>query len=96
MEFNMELDTRSGAILRRVIYPIQFEADPVNGIDRVIRLVVMRSPEEIPPGDYLQAIHAGLASEDKLSELIPQSHSETVIRAFLAALRTRLESELSK
>jgi hypothetical protein len=43
--------------------------------------------------DVLAAIDAGLASHAKLSELIPQSHSEAVIRGFLSALRMRLEIE---
>jgi hypothetical protein len=76
-----------------LIYPIQFEADPLNGIDRVIAQVVFAGHSRLLLPDVIAAIDAGLASDAKLSELIPQSHSEVAIRGFLSALRTRLEIE---
>lgn len=81
------------AILRMLIYPIQFESDPLNGIDRVVDQVVFADHSRLPLPDVIAAIDAGLASDAKLSELIPQSHSEVVIRGFLSALRMRLETE---
>ena len=88
-----DFDLHRAAILRMLIYPVQFEANPSNGIDRVIAQVVFADHLKLSLPDVLAAIDAGLASHTKLSELIPQSHSEAVIRGFLSALRTRLEIE---
>ena len=88
-DFNLQ----RAAILRMLIYPVQFEANPSDGIDHVIAQVVFADHLKLSLPDVLAAIDAGLASHSKLSELIPQSHSEAVIRAFLSALRTRLEIE---
>ncbi len=82
------------AILRRLIYPVQFESDPSNGIDRVAGQV-FADRARLPLQEVIAAIDAGLASGATLSELIPQSHSESVIRSFLAAMRVRLQAELS-
>jgi hypothetical protein len=87
------LDLRGAGILRMLIYPIQFEADPLNGIDRVLAQVVFADHSRLPLPDVVAAIDAGLTSSARLSELIPQSHSEVVIRRFLSALRMRLEAE---
>jgi hypothetical protein len=43
--------------------------------------------------DVIAAIDSGLAGDAILSKLIPQSHSEAVIRGFLSALRMRLAVE---
>jgi hypothetical protein len=89
----MELDLKSASILRALIYPIQFDPQPVEGIDRVLKMVVFADHLKLQVPDVIAAIDAGLASNVSLSELIPQGHSEAVIRSFLAAVRTRLESE---
>ena len=89
----MELDLKSASILRALIYPIQFDSKPVEGIDRVLRMVVFADHLKLPVSDVIAAIDAGLTSNVTLSELIPQGHSEAVIRSYLAAVRTRLESE---
>jgi len=88
-DFNLQ----RAAILRMLIYPVQFEANPSDGIDHVIAQVVFADHLKLTLPDVLAAIDAGLASHSKLSELIPQSHSEAVIRGFLSALRTRLQIE---
>lgn len=89
----IDFDLRRAAILRMLIYPIQFEVDPLSGIDRVVAQVVFADHSRLSLPDVITAIDAGLASSAKLSELIPQSHSEVVIRGFLSALRARLETE---
>jgi hypothetical protein len=77
-----------------LIYPIQFDQKPENGIDRVLRMVVFADHLKLQVPDVIAAIDAGLASDAALSELIPQGHPESVIRGYLAAVRARLESEL--
>ena len=89
----MNFDLQAAAILRMLIYPIQFEADPLNGMNRVMAQVVFAEHTKVPLADFIAAIDAGLASDAKLSELIPQSHSEAAIRGFLSALCTRLEAD---
>ena len=95
MSADSDFDQQGAAILRMLIYPIQFELEPVNGIDHVVAQVLAEH-RRIPLHDVIAAIDAGLASDDKLAELLPQSHSEMVIRRFLSALRTRLEAEAGK
>jgi hypothetical protein len=89
----IEFDARRAGMLRMLIYPIQFDPDPVMGIDRVLKMVVFADHTKLQVPEVIVAIEAGLASSASLSELIPQSHSEAVIRGFLSALRTRLEDE---
>ena len=89
----MELGMRNAQILRGLIYPIQFDPEPIQGIECVLEMVVFAEHLKLHVSDVIAAIDAGLTSESTLSELIPQRHSEEVIRGFLAALRVRLESE---
>jgi hypothetical protein len=92
MSAAIDFDPRAAAILRMLIYPIQFDADPLNGIDHVVTQVVLAEHLKLSLPEFIAAIDAGLASHASLSELIPQSHAEPVIRAFLSAMRMRLES----
>ncbi len=95
MSADRDFDQQRAAALRMLIYPIQFESEPFNGIDRVVAQVFAEHCR-IPLNDVIVAIGAGLASDAKLAELLPQSHSEVVIRRFLSAFRTRLEAETEK
>jgi hypothetical protein len=87
-----ELPVNSAAILRMLIYPIQFDPEPAMGIGRVLKMVVFADHLKLKVPDVIAAIDAGLASDAKLSELIPQGHSEPVIRGYLAAVHAHLES----
>jgi hypothetical protein len=89
----IDLDPRAAATLRMLIYPIQFEEDPLKGIDHVVTQVVFAEHLKLSLPEVIAAIDAGLASHASLSELIPQPHSEPVIRGFLRAMRLRLEIE---
>jgi hypothetical protein len=93
MSEEIDFDIRAAAILRMLIYPIQFDPDPSNGIDRVFTHVVLAEHLKLSRPEVIAAIDAGLASHTRLSELIPQSHSELVIRGFLTEVRARLETE---
>jgi hypothetical protein len=89
----IDFDPQAAAILRMLIYPIQFDADPLKGIDRVVSQVVFAEHLKLTLPQVIAAIDAGLVSRASLSELIPQRHSESVIRGFLSAMRMRLEIE---
>jgi hypothetical protein len=88
------LAARDG-MLRVLLYPIIFEANPLDAAGRVIAHIIPRNGVSTVPGDYLSAIEAGLASSDALSELLPQPHAESVIRAYLAEVGRRLRERRS-
>jgi hypothetical protein len=79
-------------LVRGLIYPIQFEQNPANGVERVLDLIVRAGAMNARPEEYLAAVQAALRSDESLSELIPQDHSEPVIRAYLAEIQKRLDS----
>jgi predicted RNase H-like nuclease len=91
----MELEVRHAQILRALIYPIQFDSEPASAssIERVLKFSVFADHLKFTVADVIAAIDAGLASDDKLADLLPQNHPEAMIRNFLAAVRTRLEAE---
>jgi hypothetical protein len=79
----MDSSLKYAGLIRGLIYPVQFENDPRNGIDRVLDLVVNEGAMDATPMEYLAAIREALASNEALGELIPQDHSEDVIRRYL-------------
>jgi hypothetical protein len=91
MDDAKELDVSRMGILRMLIYPIQFDPKPTEGVDRVLKMVVFANHLNLPVSDVVAAIDAGLASNARLCELIPQEHTEAAIRDYLAAVRTRLD-----
>lgn len=62
-----------------LLFPVQFDSDPMKGIDRVLGREVFAG---LRPTDVIASIDAGLASDAKLSELIPINRSEEVIRSY--------------
>ena len=70
---------------------MQFQKDPHDGIDGVLRLVVERRALDASPTDYLAAIREALASDEALDEFIPQDHSDSVIRQYLLELGIAIE-----
>src|SRR5687768_9637601 len=82
---------KNAALVRGLIYPVQFERNPPNGIARVLDLVVNDSAMDATPKEFLAAVREALASDEVLSKLIPQDHSEDVIRLYLTALAEAIE-----
>ena len=74
-----------------LIYPVQFQKDPLDGIDGVLRLVVERRALNASPPEYLAAIREVLASDEALDEFIPQEHSDSVIRRYFFELGIAIE-----
>lgn len=92
----MTLATRSKALLRALIYPVQFEADPRNAIDRVMERVVEPGCLDGTPAEYARSIRQGLATTERLAELVPQKHDEASIRGYLDELVRRIERDLRR
>ena len=78
------------AALRAVLYPILFEKEPVDGIDRVIVQVVDRRALGLTREEYRDAIRTALASEEDLSQLLPDAPADGRTRGFLRLLLARL------
>ena len=77
-------------VIRTVIYCIQFEDDPtqVQAVDHALRIAVDKS--DLGRDEYRYAIVSALASNELVSELILQDHSEETLRRFLELLLARL------
>lgn len=92
----MSLDIRHAGLVRGVLYSVQFEADPVDGIDQVLDRVLDGSLLDAAPSEHLAAIRAALASDEELADLLPQEyHDEETIRRYLAELARRIEARLA-
>jgi hypothetical protein len=78
--------------IRALIYPIQFENDALDGVERVIASVVHKKALGTDERGYRESIDYALTSNVRLSELIPQHHSEDVIRKFLSCIREKLDN----
>ena len=86
----MNLSVSAKTRIRGLIYPVQFDADPHSGIDRVIEQVILRGALSSSPDEFIAAIDEALRSDTVLADLIPQTHAESTIRSYLLALRERL------
>ena len=78
-------------LIRRLIYYVQFDPDPLQGVDRVISQISKVRNDQPNRRDYNTAINEALASEEQLSKLIPQDHSEEVIRNYLKQVAIHLK-----
>jgi uncharacterized RDD family membrane protein YckC len=76
--------------LRMLIYPVQFDPNPSESVERAFTIISRDAPQFIPD-KFIRAIDLGLQSNVTLSELIPQDHPEAVIREYLTAMRARLK-----
>jgi hypothetical protein len=86
------IDNQTKARILALLYPVQFEEQPVQGIDRVIRMVVNREALQSSETDYVKAITSALDSTDTLSTILPSRHDEETVRNYLRALKEKLQS----
>jgi hypothetical protein len=77
-------------LLRVLIYPIQFAVRPLDDVERVISDIIPNNGVSTCSQDYISAVEWALEKGDELSKLIPQPHSEKVIRTYLAEVQRRL------
>lgn len=78
-----------------LIYPIQFEADPIQATDRILELV-RTGALGASSALYLASVRMALSSHICLASLIPQDHPEAAIRRFLAELEPRLAATVDE
>jgi hypothetical protein len=88
-------DQRQQGLIRALLYPILFQENPLEAVDRVLKTVVDRQALGATPAEYLEAVRNALASESLLGEILPQPHSEKTLREFLAKVANRLETNKS-
>jgi hypothetical protein len=85
------LDKRTKALLRAVLYPVQFERHPEAGIGRVLNQVIARQASQAGPDEYANAIRLALESRnEELSAIVPESHNEETVRSYLRQLSDKL------
>jgi hypothetical protein len=87
----MSLSVRSAGLIRALMYPVQFDENPLEAVDRVIGTVIRARFLDASPEEYRAGIREALTSADRLSDLIPQDHSDQVIRRYLAEVARRIE-----
>jgi hypothetical protein len=77
--------------IKMLIYPIQFEKDPLDGLERVFKTVLAPQSMKLPLSDYAETIKVALESSEDLSSLIAKNHSEESIRRYLGKLLERIQ-----
>ena len=77
-------------LISALLYPVQFEQDYIEGLDRVLTMVVKGRALDASPAQYLEAVRTALKSPVRLAELIPQRQSEEQVRRYLTEARRRL------
>jgi hypothetical protein len=85
------LSSSHKALIRALIYPIQFSKTPGDEVERVARDVLPHAGAKASPQEYATAINAALSSPEHLSKLLPQPHSEETVREYLAKLEACFE-----
>lgn len=86
----MALSEMSAARIRALVQPVLSDPDPLGGVDKVVDEVALNSVLDSTPYDFLAAIDDALRGDTQLSAVIPKSHSDQVLRNFLATLEQRL------
>lgn len=87
-------DNAKGCICA-LLYPVIFERDPIERIDRVLDVVVRARALHASPEEYRVAIDAALGSDEDLATMLPQPHSDAAVRRYLEALRSRLSDNFA-
>jgi hypothetical protein len=92
----VRLSTRSEGLIRGLLYPVQFDQNPQDGLERTLTTVVEPGRLDASPEQFLAAIKEALASGDRLSEIIPETHTENTIREYLTALAECIEAKFDQ
>jgi hypothetical protein len=82
------------SMLLALIDRVQFETDPAAAVDRVLDGVVFRRAMGLRPEDYLEAIREALRGKRDLSEVLPGTHSDQMLRKYFIELERKLVERL--
>ena len=77
------------------MYPVQFELDPTESVDRVLRVVIVEKSLGADAGEYASAIKSALDSHEHLADLLSASQEESVVRKYLQQVQQKLAHEES-
>ncbi len=90
----MESSDEWHSLIRALLYPIIFEAQPRKSVDRVVRDIIDREALGMTKPHYQVAIQHALVSSEELCQLIPlaMNQSEATIRDYLEGIAEQLES----
>ena len=81
--------------VRILVYPIMFSDNPLDLVECVLDSLIDESTVQRDWKQHLTSLRAALESDSSLSELLPQDHSEEVIRAYLSKAVESLAARLS-
>ena len=87
----MAFTPKDAGVIRSLIYPVQFESSPLSAVDRVLSRVIGAGQDRLSASACIESITGALESDDELSKLIPQDHSEETIRSYLKEILSRLK-----
>ncbi len=88
-----EVDERTRALVRALLYPTIFEADLNETVVARVAEGVRGGRAFAAPRDELEAAaRTALASGADLADWVAPQHSDTAVRAYLAALLLALQS----
>ena len=82
-------------LIRALLYPIIFEAQPHRSVDRVVHDIVDQEALGMTKPQYQAAIQQALKSSEELCQLLPlaMNQSEATIRDYLEGIAERLKSK---
>jgi len=78
--------------MRAMIYIVEREQNPLDGVDRVLADVVHARALDGTPNEFREALDTALASNVALARLGPEYHPEPIVRRFLSEVRRRLSN----
>ncbi|MGH3663293.1 MAG: hypothetical protein ACRDTQ_15745, partial [Micromonosporaceae bacterium] len=79
-----------------LVQAVQFDPQPIDGLDRLMELIIATDAFPGSPEQNLASIGTALASAERLADLVPQQpHTEGAVRKLLGALSVRLEQWLA-
>lgn len=87
----VDLSQRDAGLMRALMYVVQFEQNPLDGVDRALERVVYAGTFDADPDEFRAAIARGLSSRAPLSALGAEYHPEVIVRRYLGELHRRLE-----
>lgn len=90
----MSISALTKTYLLKVTYPIIFEKDPLDAVERVYDVVIKGRLDPVPATDYLEHLRLLLASDELLDAYTASQHGDVEIRLFLNALIRRIERSL--